>query len=310
MIQEAEELLDNYAEVLRGEGIRVDRCQTIDWCNELRTPGWAEPNEVGTMPPRDTFLTVGPEILECPLASRARYFEIRSVRSLFMKYFEECPSMKWTSAPRPMLNDESFNKEYEFDREYLDFEKPMPLTEVEPLFDAADVLRIAKDIFVRRGVTSNDAGLKWLKRHLGGTHRVHRIAFDGAPLPIHMDASFVVLRPGLAMSNPTQPLCHESLDLFRSNGWEIVAAPEPAHDGPPPNCTTSRWCSMNVLVIDPHTACVEATETPTIKFLESHGFRTIPVPMRNAYGFGGGLHCATADVWREGPCGDYFPALS
>ena len=66
---------------------------------------------------------------------------------------------------------------------------------------------------------------------------------------------------------------------------------------------------MNILVIDPHTACVEASEGPTIEFLQSHGFRTIPVPMRNAYGFGGGLHCATADVWREGPCGDYFPEL-
>jgi glycine amidinotransferase len=25
------------------------------------------------------------------------------------------------------------------------------------------------------------------------------------------------------------------------------------------------------------------------------------------YAFGGGLHCATADVYREGTCEDYFP---
>lgn len=307
MIHEAEGLLDNYAEILRGEGIRVDRCATIDWHNVLKTPMWFEPNEVGTMPPRDTFLTIGSEILECPLASRARYFEIRSVRRLFKHYFESCPNMRWTSAPKPMLADESFNSDFVLDTDMLDFSKPLPLTEAEPLFDAADVLRIGKDIFVRQGVTTNELGFQWLKRHLSPQHRVHRIRFNGAPLPIHMDASFVVLRPGLAMSNPTQPLCKDSHDFFVTNGWSIVTAPEPAHEGPPPRCTTSRWCSMNVLIIDCHTACVEASETPTIDFMQQHGFRVIPVPMRNAYGFGGGLHCATADVWREGGCKDYFP---
>eukprot|EP00929_Paragymnodinium_shiwhaense_P080703 TRINITY_DN42105_c0_g1_i1.p1 TRINITY_DN42105_c0_g1~~TRINITY_DN42105_c0_g1_i1.p1 ORF type:complete len:372 (-),score=62.86 TRINITY_DN42105_c0_g1_i1:199-1314(-) len=310
MIREATVLLNNYADILKGEGLRVDRCAILDWHNELKTPLWSQPNEVGTMPPRDTFLTIGSEFLECPLASRARYFEIRSVRGLFKHYFESCPTMRWTSAPRPMLADSLFNKEYVFDRSLLDFSKPMPLTEEEPIFDAADVLRVGKDVFVRRSVTTNDLGLKWLQRHYGGQHRVHRIEFNGSPLPIHMDASFVTLRPGLAISNPTQPLSAESRKYFEDNGWTIERAPEPAHDGPPPNCTTSRWCSMNVLIIDPKTVCVEATETPTIEFLQRHGFRTIPVPMRHAYGFGGGLHCATADVWRDGPCKDYFPLKS
>lgn len=306
-IEEAEQLLDNYADVLRKEGIRVDRCATLDWKNTLMTPDWSEPNEVGTMPPRDTFLTIGNEILECPLASRARYFEIRSVRELFRHYFNSCPNMRWTSAPKPILSDKSFDTSFQLDRKFLDFSKPMPLTEEEPLFDAADILRVGKDIFVRRGLTTNDLGFQWLQRHYGHQHRVHRIEFEGTPLPIHMDASFVILRPGLAMSNPTQPLSATSRKHFEENGWEIVTAPDPAHEGPPPGCTTSRWCSMNILVIDSHTACVEATELPTIEFLQRHGFRTIPVPMRNAYGFGGGLHCATADIWRDGPCGDYFP---
>ena len=33
----------------------------------------------------------------------------------------------------------------------------------------------------------------------------------------------------------------------------------------------------------------------------------IPVPFRDAYPFGGGLHCATADIRREGSCEDLFP---
>ena len=31
------------------------------------------------------------------------------------------------------------------------------------------------------------------------------------------------------------------------------------------------------------------------------------VDLRGAYAFGGGLHCSTADVYREGECLDYFP---
>ena len=33
----------------------------------------------------------------------------------------------------------------------------------------------------------------------------------------------------------------------------------------------------------------------------------IPVELRDAYAFGGGLHCCTADVYREGKIKDYFP---
>jgi glycine amidinotransferase len=37
------------------------------------------------------------------------------------------------------------------------------------------------------------------------------------------------------------------------------------------------------------------------------GFEVIPVPFWEVGAFGGGLHCATADVHREGTLEDYFP---
>ena len=37
------------------------------------------------------------------------------------------------------------------------------------------------------------------------------------------------------------------------------------------------------------------------------GFEVIPVPFWGVGPFGGGLHCATADVYREGTLQDYFP---
>ena len=41
--------------------------------------------------------------------------------------------------------------------------------------------------------------------------------------------------------------------------------------------------------------------------LDKLGMEVIPVEMRDAYAFGGGLHCCTADVYREGKLEDYFP---
>ena len=41
--------------------------------------------------------------------------------------------------------------------------------------------------------------------------------------------------------------------------------------------------------------------------LDKLGMEVIPVELRDAYAFGGGLHCCTADVYREGELKDYFP---
>jgi glycine amidinotransferase len=41
--------------------------------------------------------------------------------------------------------------------------------------------------------------------------------------------------------------------------------------------------------------------------MDKLGMEVIPIDLRDAYAFGGGLHCCTADVNREGSCEDYFP---
>ena len=64
---------------------------------------------------------------------------------------------------------------------------------------------------------------------------------------------------------------------------------------------------MNVLVLDPKTVCVEASEVHQMDQLDKLGMEVIPVELRDAYAFGGGLHCCTADVLREGTCEDYLP---
>jgi glycine amidinotransferase len=44
-----------------------------------------------------------------------------------------------------------------------------------------------------------------------------------------------------------------------------------------------------------------------MELLDKHGIEAIPVPFYEVSSFGGGLHCGTADVYREGKLEDYFP---
>ena len=118
----------------------------------------------------------------------------------------------------------------------------------------------------------------------------------------------IPLRPGLVLVNPERhPLDNAHNELFKKNDWEIVEDPKSVRKEKMPLCTCSLWLNMNCLVIDPKTICVEAAETPMMELLDKYGFEVIPVPLFEVSPFGGGLHCATADVYREGVLEDYFP---
>ena len=69
---------------------------------------------------------------------------------------------------------------------------------------------------------------------------------------------------------------------------------------------SSKWLSMNVLMLDPKRVCVDANEASTIKMFEDLGFDTVRVNIRHANSLGGGFHCWTCDVRRRGTLESYF----
>jgi glycine amidinotransferase len=62
-----------------------------------------------------------------------------------------------------------------------------------------------------------------------------------------------------------------------------------------------------MLSLNPNTICVEAREVKVMEQLDGMGFEVVPVPFNEVGVFGGGLHCGTLDVLREGDCEDYLP---
>lgn len=315
-VDAANEQLDNLVSELTKRGVKVDRPEPIDFNQAIATPDFESATQFGCMPPRDVVLTVGREMLEATMSYRSRWFEYLCYRPLLKSYWMRDEGMKWEAAPKPRLSDASYKIGYlsegitELERLDMVAAKDFVTQDwEEPLFDAADVCRMGRDLFVQHGFTVNLAGIEWLRRHYPD-HRVHAVNFPGDPYPIHIDATFVPLRPGLIINNPHRRLPDEQRKVFFDNGWEIVDAAPPAHQTPPPLCYSSVWLSMNVLVLDPKTVIAEASEVYQLEQLDKLGFEVIPVPFRDAYPFGGGLHCATADVYREGTCEDYFPKLS
>ena len=311
-IDRANELLDDFASLLTNRGIRVDRPTPIDFSKPATTPDFHTESQFGCMPPRDVLLTVGSEILEATMSYRCRWFEYLCYRPLMQKYWDEDKNFKHESAPKPRLTDADYHADYLSEKIGVEkrlkwtADKFFVTTEEEPLFDAADVLRFGRDLVVQHGFTTNLKGIEWIRRHFSD-HRVHAVNFPGDPYPIHIDATFTPLRPGLILNNPQRSLPDEQRKMFEKNDWEIIDAAQPSHNSPPPLCYSSTWLSMNVLVLDPKTVCVEKSEVYQAEQMDKLGMEVIPIDLRDAYAFGGGLHCCTADVYREGTCEDYFP---
>ena len=313
MADKANEQLDNFGKILERRGILVDRPTPLDFSQTVQTPDWKQESMFGCMPPRDVLITVGNEILEATMSYRSRWYEYLCYRPLLEKYFKEDPKMRWEAAPKPRLTDRSYKKDFwkewrtlseseQFKRsKNLDW----ALTDVEPLFDAADMMRFGKDIIFQPSMVSNMAGAEWLRRHFPN-HRIHLMNFKERE-QVHIDSTWIPLRPGLILHNRERHAVPEQLKMYEINDWEIVECAQPAHATKRRLSYCSIWLSINLLVLDPKTVCVEASETAQMEQLDKLGFEVIPVPFYDVAPFGGGLHCSTTDIYREGSCEDYFP---
>jgi glycine amidinotransferase len=306
LIDEAERQLDAFADLLQRRGITVRRPETSEQHRSTKTPDWEASGGRATACPRDCLLVIGDEIIEAPMAQRARYFEFRAYRPLIQDYFRA--GARWTAAPKPLLADALYIENGPDATSNFDFMGAPLLAETEPVFDAACFVRCGRDIFWQPDLVSNAFGAEWLRRHLGPSFRVHRIAFRER-LPTHVDTTLVPIRPGLVLTNPVRPCIDGGLDLFTKNGWQVVEAPSSRRSGRSPARDVSSWISMNILMLDERTAVVEAAETRMMELLRSFGCEVIPCAFDRVYPFGGSFHCCTADIRRAGTLQSYFPTL-
>ncbi len=292
----ARDELDQFADILQGEGVKVRRPEPRDHSASYGAPGWESTGLYDAMP-RDLLLVVGDEVIEAPMAWRSRHHSVSAYRPLLKEYFRR--GARWTSPPKPELPDELYCEDWTDQPEGESFRSV--ITEFEPTFDAADFVRCGRDIFGQRSHVTNGMGIEWLRRHLRDDYRVHEVVLADDH-PMHIDASLMPLAPGRLLVQPERVL--EVPDLFKD--WQARAAPPPVIPDGHPLYMTSKWLNMNVLMIDEQRMVVEAQDEPMRKLAESWGITAIPCPFRNFNSFGGSFHCATVDVRRRGDLRSYL----
>jgi glycine amidinotransferase len=289
----AERQLDQLAETLERKGVRVVRPDSIDHASRIATPAWECAGGSYAAMPRDLLMVVGDAIIEAPMSWRCRYHEVDAYRPLIKSYFER--GARWLPAPRPQLTPELFGK-----GEVCEDEHRYAITEFEPVFDAADFLRFGRDLVVQKSHVTNEFGIRWLQQALGDDFRVHLVEVND-PHAMHIDATITALAPGKLLVNPER---YVDNDLFRD--WEVRKAPTPNLPSDWPMYFCSAWVSMNVLSLDERTVVVERQEEALIAGLKDWGFDCIPLDFRHVYSFGGGFHCATLDIRRNGHADSYL----
>jgi N-dimethylarginine dimethylaminohydrolase len=294
IIEETEEDLNTFVAVLEKLGITVKRPET--WPHETRfsTIHW-EAEGFYNYCPRDVMLVIGDHIIETPNVIRSRAQETFSYRTMLVDYLKS--GAKWYSAPKAMLMDSLFE---------VDLNKPTPRN-YEPAFDAANVLRLGRDLIYLVSGTGNEMGGQWLQTILGDAFRVHflRDVYYGS----HIDSTFVALRPGLMLCNPAR-LNDDSLPEILKQ-WNVIYSPPMENTNRydadyVSKSIGSNWIDMNLFSINPDLVVVDKDQTGLIKLLEKHGLDVIPLKLRHSKMLGGGFHCVTLDIRRTGTLQRYF----
>ncbi|WKU03687.1 scyllo-inosamine-4-phosphate amidinotransferase [Micromonospora sp. HUAS LYJ1] len=294
VIEETEEDLAAMVKSLEDLGVVVRRPETWPHDHEISTPFWSSKGFYNYCP-RDIFLVVGDQIIETPNVMRGRLLETYSYRKILVEYLRA--GAKWYSAPRPMLLDSLFD---------VDPSCPVP-TDDEPVFDAANVLRLGRDLVYLVSSTGNELGARWLQTVLGDEYRVHlcRINYHGS----HIDTSLVALRPGLLLCNPERVTRDMLPPIF--DNWTVLYSPPMVgadrFDSEYLSRTIgSRWIDMNLFSVRPDLVVVDRDQAPLIRLLEKNGLDVLSLKLRHSRMLGGGFHCTTLDTRRRGAMESYF----
>lgn len=316
LVDEMNEDLEGLCDVLRKFGAKVYRPNGSDMGKIFSTPDWsAAGDQVYNV--RDLHLVVGNNLIESPSQERHRYFEAMGLYDLWYKYFKE--GFRWIAAPKPRLSGDYLIHYEENGEKYI------KLAENEILFEAANTVRMGRDLLYLVSRSGNYLGAKWLQGVLGDEYRVHTT--EEIYRSSHIDSTVLCLRPGLVLLNAERvnvancpqilgkwdkiyfedilPIPNETLEFQEKFRTKIFTQLAEVNAQTSLYSLASKWIGMNVLSLDPDTVVIDKRQTSLIKVLEKYGFTTVPISFRHSYMMGG-IHCSTLDTVRDSKLESYF----
>ena len=214
---------------------------------------------------RDILLTVGNNVIQCPTPFTTRANEIDLYPEIKQM---ECNIIK---APRPNSID-------------------------DPMFDAANVLKVGDKLVYSLSHSANEAGATWLQEQVGTAFEVikwHEVKYKIT----HIDSTLLSCGKNTIIANGER-LNVDTLPAFMRD-YKIIWVNDcvPREFDYFPFC--SKWIGMNVLSLDPETIIVDEIQTNFIEQLKQAKFNVVALPMRQSRTLGGGFHCVTCDLERS-----------
>jgi len=147
------------------------------------------------------------------MSQRCRYFEIYNYRPFIYDLMKKDRNFRWLSAPKPTMSDKMYNLEFWYnmdDKQRNDLYNATfetSLNEEEMAFDAADIIKCGKDLFLRKSQTANNLSLWWLRSNFP-EFRIH-LTHHFNDYTRHNDCELIPLRPptsgseGIVLMNVT-----------------------------------------------------------------------------------------------------------
>jgi len=268
VIHEANEDLDIFCDFLTKAGIKVHRprrepCTYYNYC------------------PRDLVVAFKDLALASPMCLRARKHNYKHIEHLFhnltVAHFDQ---------PDELYNDGAVKNPDIY-----------ALTEHEPSFDAANILRADDHLLYLISNSGNHKGAQYLQEQVGTNAKV--VTVEGIYSYMHIDSTIAFLREGLMLINPSRikdmsilpkPFCD----------WDYIVCPEPHDIGYYPGyCNASPWIGMNLFSVNPNLVVLEKHQTALAKELNKHNIECELLPMRHSRTMSGSFHCVTLDLSRK-----------
>jgi glycine amidinotransferase len=275
VIDEANEDLEKFCQFLTKEGVEV-----------LRPDKSIIPKYYNYCP-RDNVLIYDDLILATPQPLRSRENEYLSMDQHFKPYEKQGVRYIKKIAEK---SDNLYNLKCIENKEIL------ALNEIEPCFDAANILRDNDNLYYLISNSGNRKGAEYLQELVGDQKKIWTI--EGVYSYMHIDSTIALLKEGLMLLNPARIKNIEQLPKPLQN-WDIIWANDPVDQGHYPGyCNASIWMNVNIFSVNPNLVVIPDVQIPLRKQLEKRGFDCALLPGRQQRTLGGGFHCVTLDLER------------
>lgn len=297
LIEKRNEDLDQLAKIFESKNIKVHRPDRLTQIIPFQTPNFkSELSSASNV--RDLTLIYKDFIIETPVFILNRYFENTLLYNVFNKNFDGGKGGKWIKTPHTKLSEETMDLEHwNTSRDYLNFDR----NKYTMAIDAAQFLRIGKDVIVNVNSYNHYLGFEWVKSFFPES-RFHMINIADN----HIDGALMCLKPGVFLVNPAYGNIKDYMPEGFKN-WEYLI-PQESQKRISENkeiltfeiqLASTRGMDINILSLDENTVAVNERAYNVIELLEKNRIEVIPVKLENSEIFGGGIHCSTLDILRD-----------